>query len=99
MSLKYHKLILSLTTHLLHRTMRQAAVALSYDIFVIPKPTSGRAHHKSHEIEEHKTSAAVVAKIFEGKLAQEDVVIDTQPFHGLGREVGAPVKEIACIVM
>ena len=81
-------------------TMRRAAVAVSYDMLVIPKPKAGRTHHKAHEIEEHRTSAVCVAKIADGKLAQEDLVIDTQPFKGLGRDdYDHAQPEIACIVM
>lgn len=80
--------------------MRRAAVALSYDMFCIPKPKAGRSHHKAHEIEEHKTSAVCVAKIADGKLAQEDIVLDTLPFKGLGRDdVEHAHQEIACVVM
>ena len=70
-------------------TMEQAAVGLSYDIIATP-------HHHGrgkHEIEEKRTSAMCIAKIFQSRIAQMDVVIDTEPFHE------KESKEVACAVM
>lgn len=71
------------------RTLEQAAVGLSYDVIATPL-TDGK--HK-HEIEEKRTSAMCVAKIYQSKLAQMDIVIDTEPFHV------KESKEVACVVM
>lgn len=80
--------------------MKRAAVAVNYDMFCVPKPKAGKTHHKAHEIEEHKTSATCVAKILDAKLAQEDIVLDTLPFKGLGRDdVEHTHQEIACTIM
>ncbi|KAL8283822.1 hypothetical protein RQP46_005254 [Phenoliferia psychrophenolica] len=55
--------------------MDQAAVALIYDIVVIPIDSD------KHDDEERRVNCVHVAKIFDGKLAQSDVVADTAALH------------------
>jgi hypothetical protein len=52
--------------------MDAAAVALVYDILVTPHPAPGQSKHEVHEL---KGSAIAIHKIFEGKLAQSDLVV------------------------
>lgn len=56
-------------------TMEAAAVGLQYTIIGIPINPKGKY---KHEVEhERRGSAMCVAKIFEGKMAQADIVLDT----------------------
>ncbi|KAK4696715.1 hypothetical protein P7C70_g8327, partial [Phenoliferia sp. Uapishka_3] len=68
-------------------TLERAAVALVYDIIAVPITA-----HK-HEAEERRVNCIGVVKIFDGKLAQSDIVVDTTPFH---MDDG---KELSCVVM
>ncbi|TNY21943.1 Serine/arginine repetitive matrix protein 2 [Rhodotorula diobovata] len=71
--------------------MHAAAVALVYDI------TAKEAHPASgskHDHEEKHCSSIAVMKVYEGKIAQTDLVVDTKEFHA---EAGEP--ELSCVVM
>ncbi|GJN88980.1 hypothetical protein Rhopal_001951-T1 [Rhodotorula paludigena] len=60
-------------------SMHAAAVGLVYDITGRPKAPSGH-----HDVEERRASSICVMKIYEGKIAQTDMVVDTkelQPDH------------------
>ncbi|GAA5968853.1 hypothetical protein JCM11641_000757 [Rhodosporidiobolus odoratus] len=59
-------------------TMQAAAVAITYDIIAHPFPAPGEHKHDVHEI---RGSAVGVHKIFEGKMAQTDLVVDTAEFQ------------------
>jgi hypothetical protein len=60
--------------------MQAAAVGLAYDIIGIPIDPKGKY---KHEVEhERRGSAMCVAKIFEGKMAQADIVLDTAQVSG-----------------
>lgn len=57
----------------------------------------GVIHRGKHaEPEEIRVNAVGVYKVFEGLLAQGDVVIDTMPFHLANRN---HQKEVGCVVM
>ncbi|ORY88085.1 hypothetical protein BCR35DRAFT_277127 [Leucosporidium creatinivorum] len=73
-------------------TMEAAAVGLQYDIIGIPINPKGK--YKNEAEHERRGSAMCVAKIFEGRMAQADIVLDTAQFH----ELESPM-EVACTVM
>lgn len=50
--------------------MHAAAVGLVYDITGRPKAPAGR-----HDVEERRASSICVMKIYEGKIAQTDMVV------------------------
>ncbi|KAM0748061.1 hypothetical protein T439DRAFT_328047 [Meredithblackwellia eburnea MCA 4105] len=68
-------------------TMERSAVALTYDIVAVPISA-----HK-HDAEERRVSCVGVVKIFDGKLAQSDIVVDTAPFHLTS------AQELSCNIM
>jgi hypothetical protein len=53
-------------------TMEAAAVALVYDLVATPFPPPGQSKHDVHEL---RGSAINICKIFEGKIAQNDLVV------------------------
>lgn len=53
-------------------TMDAAAVALVYDILATPHPVPGQSKHDVHPL---RVSAIGIHKVFEGKLAQTDLVV------------------------
>ena len=56
----------------------------------------GVIHRGKHaEPEEVKVSCVGVFKIYEGMLAQGDIVVDTSPWHLFNL---APQQEVGCIV-
>lgn len=67
-------------------TMEQAAVALTFDIIAMPH------HAHSHEAEERRTTMMAVLKVYQGKLAQWDAVLDTLPMK-------MPHQELSCSIM
>ncbi|GAA6027737.1 hypothetical protein JCM8097_008008 [Rhodosporidiobolus ruineniae] len=58
-------------------TMHAAAVAIVYEILAKPHPAPGESKHDVHEL---RGSAIGVHKIYEGRLAQTDLVVDTAEF-------------------
>ncbi|GAA5895100.1 hypothetical protein JCM8208_000113 [Rhodotorula glutinis] len=72
--------------------MHAAAVALVYDVVAKEAHPSGSKGKHDHE-EIHCSSIAVI-KVFEGKIAQTDLVVDTKEFHA---DAGGP--ELSCVVM
>ncbi|GAA6001075.1 uncharacterized protein JCM10292_006362 [Rhodotorula paludigena] len=57
-------------------SMHAAAVGLVYDITGRPKAAVGH-----HDVEERRASSICVMKIYEGKIAQTDMVVDTKEFQ------------------
>ncbi|GAA5924814.1 hypothetical protein JCM3775_005477 [Rhodotorula graminis] len=72
--------------------MHAAAVALVYD--VVAKEAHPPGSKGKHDHEEIHCSAIAVCKVYEGKIAQTDLVIDTKEFHA---DAGGP--ELSCVVM
>ncbi|GAA6024244.1 hypothetical protein JCM10207_006970 [Rhodosporidiobolus poonsookiae] len=72
--------------------MHAAAVAITYDIIAVPHPAPGQSKHDVHE---KRGSAVGVHKIYEGRLAQTDLVVDTVEFQP---EHEGPQLE-QCVVM
>ncbi|GAA5837966.1 hypothetical protein JCM9279_004087 [Rhodotorula babjevae] len=72
--------------------MHAAAVALVYDVVAKEAHPSGSKGKHDHD-EIHASSIAVV-KVYEGKIAQTDLVIDTKEFHA-----DAAGPELSCAVM
>jgi hypothetical protein len=70
-----------------HRTLHQAAVGVMYDIIGTP------LHGHRSEVEDKRTSGMSIVKIYEGRIAQSDVVIDTLPFQESHK------TELSCCVM
>ncbi|BGP15738.1 hypothetical protein JCM10213_007967 [Rhodosporidiobolus nylandii] len=64
-------------------TMHAAAVAITYDIIALPFPSPGQGKHEVHE---KRGSAVGVHKIYEGRLAQTDLVVDTAEFQSASDE-------------
>ncbi|KDE04317.1 hypothetical protein MVLG_05271 [Microbotryum lychnidis-dioicae p1A1 Lamole] len=77
-------------------SMKRAAVAIVYEIIVqVKHPITPHKHH-SH-IDEVRTSAMGVVKIFEGRLAQSDLVIDTAPLQKAATSENQP--DLSCTIM
>ncbi|GAA5849783.1 hypothetical protein JCM8547_000562 [Rhodosporidiobolus lusitaniae] len=72
-------------------TMEAAAVALTYDIICRPHPSPGESKHDVHEL---RGSAVGVHKIYEGRLAQTDLVVDTAEF-----QTGHKGPDLNCSIM
>ncbi|GAA5885831.1 hypothetical protein JCM6882_007577 [Rhodosporidiobolus microsporus] len=72
-------------------TMHAAAVGLQYDIVATPFPAPGQSKHDVHEL---RGSAMGVHKIYEGRLAQTDLVVDTAEF-----QLDHQGPQLACVVM
>ncbi|GAA6062200.1 hypothetical protein JCM10212_006481 [Sporobolomyces blumeae] len=61
-------------------TMQAAAVGLTYDIIATPHHHHEKGEHR-RDVEEKRSQVMAVVKIFEGRLAQTDIVLDTAPFQ------------------
>ncbi|GAA5836367.1 hypothetical protein JCM3766R1_003500 [Sporobolomyces carnicolor] len=61
-------------------TMDVAAVGLTYDIIAVPHHHHHKGEHR-RDVEERRTQVMAIIKIYEGRLAQTDIVLDTVPFH------------------
>ncbi|KAM0787381.1 hypothetical protein ACM66B_003466 [Microbotryomycetes sp. NB124-2] len=91
---KFSKLRIRFKTELMDQdgtaTMKQAAVAVTYEIIAerFDDP------HPKHERIERRTQAYCISKIFEGKIAQTDICIDTQPLQPTVKPT-----ELSCSVM
>lgn len=72
--------------------MQAAAIGLHYDIIVTP--LHGHSSKHADEPEEKRTSVMSVTKIYKGKIAQTDIVVDTAPF-----KAAQEGKEVSCLVM
>ncbi|GAA5964113.1 hypothetical protein JCM21900_004511 [Sporobolomyces salmonicolor] len=74
-------------------TLDAAAVGLTYDVIATPHHDHSRGEHR-RDVEEKRTQVMGIVKIFEGRLAQTDVVLDTTPFQD---EAQGP--QLNCTVM
>ncbi|GAA5837880.1 hypothetical protein JCM5353_006452 [Sporobolomyces roseus] len=61
-------------------TMQAAAVGLTYDVIATPLHHHHKGEHR-RDIEEKRSQVMAIVKIFEGRLAQTDIVLDTLPFQ------------------
>ncbi|GAA5941734.1 uncharacterized protein JCM15063_002656 [Sporobolomyces koalae] len=61
-------------------SMQVAAIGITYDVFIVPHHHHEKGEHR-RDIEERKSHVMAVVKIFEGRLAQSDIVLDTTPFQ------------------
>ncbi|GAA5830871.1 hypothetical protein JCM11251_001104 [Rhodosporidiobolus azoricus] len=72
-------------------TIHAAAVGIQYDIIAQPFPSAGQSKHDVHEL---RGAAMGVHKIYEGRLAQTDLVVDTSEF-----QLDHQGPQLACVVM
>ncbi|SCV69513.1 BQ2448_2533 [Microbotryum intermedium] len=77
-------------------TMKRAAVGIVYEIIVQVKHSVTPHKYHSH-INEVRTSAMGVVKIFQGRLAQSDLVIDTAPLQKAAAPENQP--DLSCTIM
>ncbi|GAA6019958.1 hypothetical protein JCM11491_006720 [Sporobolomyces phaffii] len=61
-------------------TLQVAAVGLVYDIVAVPHHNHQHGEHR-RDVEERRSQVMAIVKIFEGRLAQTDIVLDTMPFQ------------------
>ncbi|BGO99360.1 Serine/arginine repetitive matrix protein 2 [Rhodotorula toruloides ATCC 204091] len=74
-------------------TMHAAAIGLVYDITARPHYDS-TVHSNKHETEDKKCASVCVMKIYEGRIAQSDLVVDTKEF-----QMDAHGPELSCSIM
>ncbi|GAA5956495.1 hypothetical protein JCM3765_003463 [Sporobolomyces pararoseus] len=61
-------------------TLQVAAVGLTYDIIAVPHHHHHKGEHR-RDVEERRSQVMAIVKIYEGRLAQTDIVLDTLPFQ------------------
>ncbi|GAA5882688.1 hypothetical protein JCM16303_006544 [Sporobolomyces ruberrimus] len=61
-------------------TLQVAAVGLTYEIIAVPHHHHSKGEHRA-DVHERRAQVMAIVKIFEGKLAQTDIVLDTMPFQ------------------
>lgn len=56
------------------RTLKVAAVGLTYDIIAVPHHHHHKGEHR-RDVEERRSQVMAIIKIYEGRLAQTDIVL------------------------
>ncbi|GAA5904562.1 uncharacterized protein JCM6883_003828 [Sporobolomyces salmoneus] len=61
-------------------SLQVAAVGLTYDIIAVPRHQHQKGEHR-RDVEERRSQVMAIVKIYEGRLAQTDLCLDTTPFQ------------------
>ncbi|KWU42224.1 hypothetical protein RHOSPDRAFT_6632, partial [Rhodotorula sp. JG-1b] len=82
-------------------TLHAAAVGLVYEIHVrlAPSAADSHSHSSAHETEPIRAPVISVVKIFEGKIAQVDMVVDTKEMQPGRPGALSNEPELSCSIM